>query len=54
MKILVDTPTFLPVVCGAETVIYEIFQRLAQHHEVKILTPWLDFPRIKKNSCGQI
>jgi glycosyltransferase involved in cell wall biosynthesis len=42
MRILVITPTFYPVMGGAEKGIYEIFSRLAEKHEVKILTP---FPR---------
>lgn len=39
MKILVVTPTFLPIVGGAEVGIYEIFQRLGQRHEVRVITP---------------
>jgi len=39
MKILVITPTFLPVIGGVETAIYEIFRRIALRHEVHILTP---------------
>jgi phosphatidylinositol alpha-1,6-mannosyltransferase len=41
MKILVLTPTFLPVVGGAETVLYEVYRRLARRHEVCLLTPTL-------------
>lgn len=40
MKILVITPTFYPVMGGAEKGIFEIFSRLAEKHEVKILTPF--------------
>lgn len=39
MKILVVTPTFLPIIGGAETGIHEICKRLGKHHEVRILTP---------------
>lgn len=39
MKILVVTPTFLPVVGGAELGIYEIYKRIGKHHDVHILTP---------------
>jgi glycosyltransferase involved in cell wall biosynthesis len=42
MRILVLTPTFLPVVGGAELVILEIYRRLAGRHEVRLLTPHLD------------
>jgi len=42
MRILVITPTFYPVMGGAEKGIYEIFSGLAEKHEVKILTPFLD------------
>lgn len=41
MKILVLTPTFLPVVGGAEMVILEMYRRLAARHEVRLLTPSL-------------
>lgn len=40
MKILVITPTFFPIMGGAEKGIYDIFSRLAEKHEVKILTPF--------------
>lgn len=39
MKILVITPTFLPIIGGAEIGIYEIYKRLAQKHKVLIITP---------------
>lgn len=42
MRILVLTPTFLPVVGGAEMVLFEVFRRLALRHEVLLLTPHLD------------
>lgn len=38
MKILVVSPTFLPAVGGAELVILEVFRRLAEKHEVRLLT----------------
>ncbi|HEV8584854.1 MAG TPA: glycosyltransferase family 4 protein [Methylomirabilota bacterium] len=41
MKILVLTPTFLPVVGGAELVLLEVYRRLARRHEVRLLTPVL-------------
>jgi glycosyltransferase involved in cell wall biosynthesis len=40
MKILVLTPTYFPIMGGAEIGIFEIYRRLALKHEVKILTPW--------------
>ena len=42
MRILVLTPTFLPVVGGAELVVLEVYRRIARHHEVRLLTPVLD------------
>lgn len=42
MKILVVTPTFFPIMGGAEVGISEIYRRLIQRHEVRILTPWPD------------
>ncbi len=41
MRILVLTPTFLPVVGGAELVLFEVYRRLARRHEVRLLTPVL-------------
>ncbi len=41
MRILVLTPTFFPVVGGAEMVIFEIYRRLARRHQVRLLTPEL-------------
>lgn len=41
MRILVLTPTFLPVVGGAELVLLEVYRRLAVRHEVRLLTPSL-------------
>jgi len=39
MKILAITPTFFPVMGGAESGIYEIYRRLALRHEVRVLAP---------------
>ncbi|MGH2361993.1 MAG: glycosyltransferase family 4 protein, partial [bacterium] len=41
MKILVLTPTFLPVVGGAELVLFEVYRRLARRHDVLLVTPIL-------------
>ena len=41
MKILVLSPTFLPVVGGAELVLLEVYRRLARRHDVRLLTPVL-------------
>jgi glycosyltransferase involved in cell wall biosynthesis len=41
MRILVLTPTFLPVMGGAEMVLFEVYRRLAREHEVLLLTPRL-------------
>jgi phosphatidylinositol alpha-1,6-mannosyltransferase len=38
MRILVLTPTFLPLVGGAEIVILEVYRRLADRHEVLLVT----------------
>lgn len=39
MRILVLTPTFLPVVGGAELLLLHVFRRLAARHEVLLLAP---------------
>jgi len=39
LRIVVSTPTFLPQVGGAEIGIHEIFRRLAERHDVTIVTP---------------
>ncbi len=41
MRILVLSQTFLPVVGGAELVLLELCRRLAERHEVRLLTPSL-------------
>jgi glycosyltransferase involved in cell wall biosynthesis len=38
MRILVLTPTFLPMIGGAEIVLLEVYRRLAERHEVCLLT----------------
>ena len=38
MRILVLTPTFLPMVGGAEILLLEVYRRLAQRHQVCLLT----------------
>jgi len=40
MKILVITPTYFPVCGGAEVGIFEIFKRLGERNDVRILTPF--------------
>ena len=35
------TPTFLPVVGGAELVVLEVYRRLARRHDVRVVTPVL-------------
>lgn len=39
MRILVITPTFLPNIGGAELGIHEIYSRLGERHQVRILCP---------------
>jgi glycosyltransferase involved in cell wall biosynthesis len=41
VRILVLTPTFLPVLGGAELVVLEVYRRLARRHEVRLITPVL-------------
>lgn len=41
LSIVVSTPTFLPVVGGAELGIHEIYRRIGRRHDVTILTPYL-------------
>jgi len=41
MKIFVLTPTFLPVMGGAEIGIHELCRRLGKRHDVRVLTPRL-------------
>lgn len=39
MRILIITPTYFPIAGGAERGIHEICQRLAQRHNISLLTP---------------
>jgi glycosyltransferase involved in cell wall biosynthesis len=39
LNILVSTPTFLPVIGGAELGIHEIYSRIGMNHNVTIVTP---------------
>lgn len=48
MKILVITPTFLPIIGGAELAIYEVFRRIAKTHDVGLITP--EVPAILQDS----
>lgn len=41
MRILVLTPTFLPALGGAEILILQVYRRLAQRHDVHLITPFL-------------
>lgn len=41
MRIAVLTPTFLPVVGGAELLLLHVFRRLARRHDVLLVTPRL-------------
>ncbi len=45
MRILALSPTFLPIVGGAELVIYEVYRRLASSHDVCVLTPEIELDR---------
>ena len=42
MRILVSTPTFFPIVGGAELLIRDVLEVWAEDHEVRLLTPHLD------------
>lgn len=53
MKILVLTPTFLPVIGGAELVLWEVYRRLALKHEVVLLTPRLSESLLKHYSKNE-
>jgi phosphatidylinositol alpha-1,6-mannosyltransferase len=50
MRIVVSTPTFLPIVGGAELGIHEIYNRLGRKHDVTILTPCL--PQVLLDGYG--
>jgi phosphatidylinositol alpha-1,6-mannosyltransferase len=53
MRILVVTPTFLPVVGGAELLILEVCRRLAARHEVRLLTPVLPADLVKEQGSRE-
>jgi glycosyltransferase involved in cell wall biosynthesis len=53
MRILVVTPTFLPVVGGAELVILEICRRWAAKHKVCVLTPYLAEHLLKEHATDE-
>ncbi|MFB0565212.1 MAG: glycosyltransferase family 4 protein [Candidatus Aminicenantaceae bacterium] len=53
MRILVLTPTFLPVIGGAELVLWEVYRRLSIKHEVVLLTPKLKESLIKHYSKNE-
>ena len=40
MKILVVTPTFMPIMGGIEIGSYNLFNRLSEYHAIKVLTPY--------------
>lgn len=54
MRILVVTPTFLPIIGGAETGIYEIYKRLTGRHKIEILTPYLPVRDIKIQGASDL
>ncbi len=39
MRIIVLTPTFLPVWGGAERLLYEVLSRLESRHIIHVVTP---------------
>jgi glycosyltransferase involved in cell wall biosynthesis len=47
LHIVVSTPTFLPVVGGAELGVHEIYRRIAKYHDVTIVTPHLRVALLK-------
>lgn len=53
MRILVLTPTFLPVVGGAEMVLFEVYRRLATRHDVLLLTPHLSAELMRQQAAGE-
>ena len=53
MRILVLTPTFLPVVGGAELVLYEVYRRLGTRHEVLLITPILSDELLAKYASNE-
>ena len=53
MRILVLTPTFLPVVGGAEIVLFEVYRRLATSHEILLVTPQLDPALVRDQASNE-
>lgn len=53
MRILVLTPTFLPVVGGAELLVLHVFRRLAERHDVMVLTPRLDCDFVQQTGSSE-
>lgn len=53
MRIAVLTPTFLPVVGGAELLLLHVFRRLAARHEVLLVTPELPQATLAANGSSQ-
>ncbi|MFQ5960752.1 MAG: glycosyltransferase family 4 protein [Candidatus Methylomirabilales bacterium] len=53
MRILVLSPTFLPVVGGAELVLFEVYRRLARRHEVRLVTPVLAPDLLRDQASGE-
>jgi glycosyltransferase involved in cell wall biosynthesis len=53
MKILVLSPTFLPVVGGAEMVLFEVYGRLARRHDVRLLTPVLSASLLAQHASAE-
>ncbi|MCD6156585.1 MAG: glycosyltransferase family 4 protein [Candidatus Atribacteria bacterium] len=52
MRILIITPTFLPIIGGAEIAVFEIARRLARHHKVLVLTPKKSSQALKNYSSN--
>jgi glycosyltransferase involved in cell wall biosynthesis len=52
MRILVLSPTFLPVVGGAELLLYEVYRRLGRRHDVRILTPHLASTLVREQGAS--
>lgn len=48
MRILAMSPTFLPAVGGAELLLLHVLRRLAQRHEVRLVTPQLPCRVVKR------
>jgi phosphatidylinositol alpha-1,6-mannosyltransferase len=53
MRIAVLSPTFLPVVGGAELVLYEVYRRLARGHDVRMLTPVLSPDLVRDHASDE-